>query len=322
MRLSFWSEFSTWQERQQNLKLFSEKQWGLFVKVSRNDFNDNTCWDFFSEASALNISIRVWPLLRVEEGYWLNARSADLFIQLVRDIVSEFQKRNIPLEWISFDLETPPSRLEEWGSCAVKRQWWTLWSAMTPLCDLIELDLCKEKLRSLLLELKKQGIKSHGVALPFLLLDSRQRPWERLLGVPFHDVAWDEVSVMAYRPEFERVLGPLGPDFTQVWAKLLVEYPAQSRSIDLGEVGEIHFPHHLLGISDPQAFQKDLQAALSMGVTQVNIYSWENLHVQGELSKWTASPLKRTPFQVGVKVQISFLLLRIWTWLRSRIFPF
>jgi hypothetical protein len=227
----------------------------------------------------------------------VNSTNVTQASDLVHRFLDYMDEEGLPVNWISFDLESPPevqselvhqlSHLELWGALKLLRE-----NARSG-----RLPPALAQLSALVSELHARGVRAHAVTMPMVLEDARAGDTriQAALEIPFSGVDWDEISVMLYRPEFQRFAHGLGPRIVYDYARTLGRLFPGKASVDLGEVGTAGYPAPSPGYVDPENLHQDVAAALAAGIDRIHVYSLEGMLQQGGTARWLVPARPRCP---------------------------
>ena len=282
-RASLWSEFLTYDAVRNVLPEIAERGVGLFLAVPPDRVAGVGV--LVKEAAQLGVETRLWVLLEKEDGYWPSKWNHVAFkeqLNRVRDALDG------PPDWIIFDLEPAAhllGRLSSALSCGRLR---AAHSILKEAALSASLQHSEEAYGRQIADLLKEGTKAMAVTLPLILDGGRKL--ENALGIPVSGVAWDEVSFMVYRPEFERLAGRLGADIVFRYARAARARFGNRAALALGEVGTIGYPGPTPGYTDPANLVADIAAARAGGVANLHIFSLDGILEQGGLARWLHLP--------------------------------
>ncbi len=147
----------------------------------------------------------------------------------------------------------------------------------------------------LIADLHARGTRVQAVTLPMALDGPAAHRLLAALGIPLFDLPWDEVTFMAYRPEFVRLAGPMGADLVARYARAAVRRFGPVATLAIGEVGSPGFPVPVPGYTDPADLQADLAACRAAGLTGASIFSLDGVLEQGGLAPWFDRPAAPPP---------------------------
>ncbi|MBM3269917.1 MAG: hypothetical protein FJZ01_19970 [Candidatus Sericytochromatia bacterium] len=285
VHMAVWCEFLPYPDVIPLLPELARRGLGLHLAVQAGRAGEPALFDLLARARDLGVEVRAWVLLAPEEGYWPNAWNAGHWAELALAFADRAALRGTPPAWVIADLEPPPERISALAGALAARRWREAWRLAA---DLPAAGGAGDgaALRGAIANLQARGIRVQAVTLP-LALDG---PFaDRLLaglGVDFLALPWDEVSFMAYRPEFARLAGPLGADLVGSYAADAVARFGPRASLAIGEVGSPGFPAPVAGYTDPAELQADLAACRAARLPAISIFSLDGLLQQGGLARW------------------------------------
>jgi hypothetical protein len=130
------------------------------------------------------------------------------------------------------------------------------------------------------------------VTTPFLLDSKYTLRLQKVFGIPINQNSFDYISFMAYRSEFERIIGEMNSRLVYDYSLKAKEMYGEKAGVDLGVVGNIEFPHKLTGYSDPSRLWEDISAAKAAGITKIQVYCLEGIHSD----EWLKDVEPKVPF--------------------------
>lgn len=280
INMGVWSEWTPPADLVQDLPVLKERSLRLHAAVHLGPEHSNGLYGLellLREAKTMNVEVWLWPLLPKEGGYWLNQWNAETYTNQVRALVEGLHQEGLEFAGVSMDLEPPPEALEELLQNASRLQFKKLIETGKKLQDEEKFELAKSEIRRLAEWLHIRGVKTHLVTTSLLLTSDPDDSLERSLGIPVVAEAFDHLSFMSYRSEFERILGRMN-------ARSVYEHGLRARmrygekaGIDLGVVGDIDFPHPVRGYRNPKRLLQDLEALQAAGIERAQIYCWEGM---------------------------------------------
>lgn len=225
------------------------------------------------ECRKQGVELWAWPLLSEREGYWPNASNAALFSARVGELLDGWARAGRLPAGVSFDFEPSLDRLRELLGLVQTRKWRSLWLALRARSG-EGMPQALEVFDALIQKVRTLGIGVHAVTTPFVLDDFELGRWSvrRALGLPLREQSYDWVSFMAYRSEYERLIGHLGWSLCRDTARRAVRLLGSRAALDVGVVGDIVFPHVLHGMGRMEEVRAELRAAREGGVRRIQIY--------------------------------------------------
>lgn len=282
LSLGVWCEHWTPKEVSRHLFWLKERDLRLHLAVKA----DALASDFtpiWKEATAMGLETWAWPLLAEDQGYWPNALNAEAFSFRVRRLFEEWSSQGALPTGVSLDFEPPLQRLREdlgrlqgWGAVIKLPQFFS--ELMRKKQDTSVRDGALAY-RALVDHLRALRLGVHAVTTPLVLADFERGTWSvrQALGLPLESDLYDWVSFMAYRSEYEKILGHVGSALARDTALRAKQCLGERSSVDIGVVGDISFPHRIEGMRDAGDLEEELTASAQAGVRRIQIYRLEGL---------------------------------------------
>ena len=280
MDLGVWSEWTEPAQLVKDLPTLTERSLRLHLAVHLDPaqvLDLEGIEQLLREAESQKVEIWLWPLLPKDRGYWLNQWNASTYALQVRSLVGSLQNRGLSFAGVSMDLEPPPEVLEELLQTASRLQFDKLVEIGRTLQNGFLFENAKSEIRSLSEWLHGSGLKTHLVTTSLLLTEERSDALERSLGIPVVPEAFDFLSFMSYRSEFERMIGRMNSRVVYDHGLRAKARYGEKAGIDLGVVGDIEFPHPVRGYQNPKRLHQDLGALRAAGIGRAQIYCWEGM---------------------------------------------
>ena len=176
------------------------------------------------------------------------------------------------------DLEPPPEKMENFLNLISKFKIKKVIEQAKANVDLVKFEKAQNTIKSLSLFLHEREIQTHAVSTPFVLEDSEHKKTvQQIFGIPLDQSNFDYVSFMAYRSEYERIVGKMNSRMIYEYSKRALKKYGNQASIDLGVVGNIEFPHPIQGYQDPKLLFQDIAAAKAAGINRIQVYSLDGM---------------------------------------------
>lgn len=285
------------------LDAFAEKDARLYIAVDKVQImeRDPNIADLIRAAGDRGVEIRTWILVPRDEGYYPNEENFDSFFEAVREMIAWAEDENLPLQWITVDMESSIQILTQLSEYLSELR---LLPALELLLAQIDRPAFEQSLAnyaSLVAYCHDHGFLAHVVTFPTVLddLEDEDLTFQDALNIPVHPLPygeWDDVDFMVYRTEISGIPGlPFGPELIYSYASDAVAVFGDRASVSLGIVGpDGGYDNYNV----PEEILPDLRAALTAGVGRVNVFSftgalgmpgpeaWLDLEVQ-----FTATPL-------------------------------
>jgi hypothetical protein len=278
-----WSEWTSYNDLSKKISILKASNTRLHLAIKKDELHEENFQKLIvllKKAESEGVNYWLWPLLSKEEGYWPNQWNIKTYSNYVLDLLNKLKKHKLKPSGISIDLEPPPEKLEKYLLLIQKFKLFELHSFANSSINESLFEKAKKELRILHLKLKQQKITTHIVTTPFLLDEKNSIRLQKVFGIPLDNLAFDYISFMAYRSEFERLVGEMN-------SRLVYDYSLQARKvygnragIDLGVVGNIEFPHKLEGYSDPNRLWEDISAAKAAGISSIQVYCLDGIQTE------------------------------------------
>lgn len=318
MRVAVWCEFMPYAEAAAWLPALAKRRLGLHLAIQPERAEDPALFELLRDADAMGVEVRAWVLLGKDEGYWPNAWNAGRAAEAVRGFAAAARAARAPVPWVVLDLEPPPERMQALGERLGRGDWRGAWRLLQD--PEVPAGSCTQAAHriyaDLIADLQARGTRVQAVTLPMALDGPAADRLVAALGIPLAGLAWDEVSFMAYRPEFVRLAGPMGADLVARYARAAVRRHGERASLAIGEVGTPGFPVPVPGYTDPADLQADLAACRAAGLPAASIFSLDGLVEQGGLERWLDAPPQGPP-----RPEIRPALLRLAIGAACRLLP-
>lgn len=317
LRLAVWSEFLPYEEVERHLGDLAARGVTLYLAVTPERATSSGLFALLRAAAARGVPVRPWLLLREEDGYWANKWNAPQVRRHVLSFLDGLEAEGLSTGWIILDVE-PPATLT--GALAARLKRFDLVGAHRLLAAASRdgaLSEARAAYGGLVETLHARGVKVQAVSTPMILDDAPGHDRiESALGTPMSGVGWDEVSFMAYRPEFTRMVGRVGPDLVYRYALEARRRFGDRAGLDVGEVGSPGYPEPVPGYTDPRELEGDLAACRAAGLSRVNVFSLDGVIEQGGTARWLAVPEPAVP-----RREIKPALLRLFFRALARTLP-
>lgn len=278
-RIGVWSEFITYTELERIwLPVARKFQFDLYVAIRPNDLkNPKKLMSLFSAAAIAGVELRPWILLEVKDGYWANKWNAAKVRAAVFTFLDLLKKENLSAKWVTLDIEPPAALMKKVMEDFANLRFISAWRVLKMSSQIGELSAARTEYQKLVKDLHDQKIKVHAVTLPLVLHDRKSSAIQSALGVPTEGIDWDEISFMIYRPEFAKIMGPVGSDLVSLYAQRARAKFGDRAGVDLGEIGDVQFPEPTKGFSDPEELRNDLSASRAAGIQRLHVYSLDGM---------------------------------------------
>lgn len=321
-RLGVWSEWLPYSKVETHLSEISENRLRVHLAVRQDEIGEPTKFSelvhLLRAAQSLNVEVWLWPLLAQKDGYWLNQWNASEFKNYTLDLLAQLDVEGVSITGISFDLEPPLEKLETLLGLAKSLKLSQLLKTAQSYDEPELFCAARTQIQTLAQTLHQRGLLVHAVTTPFLLHDFREkmalprcadRTMQRIFGVPLDVDNFDAISFMAYRSEFEKIVGRINSRLVYDYGRRAKAAFGDKAGLDLGVVGNLTFPHPLVGYQEPSRLKEDLAATKAAGINAVQVYSLDGM-VSSEntghatITDWVAEV---APHKPGPSIKFAFL---------------
>lgn len=227
-------------------------------------------------ARAIELSIGLWPMLGDGDGRWLHPDNRERY----RDFVDRVLAAAGPIDTLVLDLEPPIAEVRAIvdGRLGAARSW-----LGRPHDVGVHAALARD--------LAARGIESFAAVVPPTLYPGRAgRGWQRALGTPVDDVAWDAISPMLYTSLFEGygfgvVRRDDARDLLRRWAALVVSRFGARASVSLGAVGVGALGDERT-YRDPGELAEDVAIARAAGAEDLALFDLAGVLARPPVDAW------------------------------------
>lgn len=314
IRHCVWSEFIPYSELESRMEEFKSNRIDLFVAFNAKHSDFDGFATLAKKAVAAGVSIRPWLLLEVKDGYWFNKWNVEKNAAFARRFLREMKTRGVAIEWLIFDIEPPQELVHSLQDAFEKKNFRDVFAVLRESAQSASLNEAKRQTKELLDDLHAEGVKVHAVTTNFVLNDGESERIQNALGIPVTGLPFDEISLMLYRPEFEKILGKgLSSKIIELYAKRAKRMFGPDVGIDLGEAGFVPFPIPFQGFRHPSELQSDIAAVHRAGLNRIHVYSLDGMTELG-LSKWLTRMKTKAPPAIDLRAT---LLVRSLSILRN-----
>lgn len=244
--------------------------------------------DALNQAAAGGVSVKLWPMLAVNDGVWPDEDNVDLFAQEVTGLLDWLDTQNITHGWLIFDLEPPYALTMSMTTAAqaggVFSAISTLVSSMSPTAFRYALT----KFSDLVSAVHARGWKVECVTYPLVLDDlyDGNSGMQMLFHIPVIGIPWDRVSFMVYQSSFRALLGAsFGPPLVSSYAADARRLYGDDAAVALGVIGTDPISG-AQGYTDTAGLFDDIGAALGRNIRHIEIYSLNEILEQPDPSSW------------------------------------
>ena len=296
-RLHAWVEFTDAGLVRAQMEAAASLTLDVRVAVIAGEHDDAFVTAACTAASDNDVAIVLWPLLRVEDGYWPNQSNAEEFVAWVTALADDAPTTCPRLDGFVVDMEMPIDRSE-----ALTGEGLSLTERLSTLvngADPVAFEAAREVYRDLVADLHGRGLRVMVSTLPMLIDDELDgdEGIAHALWTPVQDIAWDRASFQVYRTLFAEYATSLlgteqafGPGLVTSYGEHIAAFWGGAASIDLGTTGAGVVEHG--GMEEPEELQQDIAAALAAGIplAAINVYSLEGLLLHEEPASWVGTP--------------------------------
>ena len=272
-----YEEFIPYRVMEQNLyRMAGRSDVGLCPAVRAEESQTGELESMLKAAAREGVPVNAWLLLSEEDGYWFNEENLPEAREQVFSFVDWIEDRDIPLEWIMFDMELSIDRVRAMeGGGLVDTAIPLLKENVDPAAYLQSM----QDYAQFVGELQERGYKVTAAAYPFVIDDLQDGDFEiqDAWNTPVFGVGFDEIYFMVYRTTFARFLG------VTPGADLVYQYAVEARRefgtagiMALGIVGDVGMVSED-GYTQPADLSEDVAAAYAGGSERVYIYSLDGM---------------------------------------------
>lgn len=276
-----WSEWTSYKDLPRKFDYIKKSGARLHLAIKKDELTEDLFKDLLNllkNAESNKIDYFLWPLLSKSDGYWPNQWNMSIYFRYVVELVTRLEKHQLKPKGISIDLEPPPEKLEKYLELLQDFNLIGLKEFARSGVDEKLFTSANEQLKSLHIFLKNKHITTHVVTTPFILEQKHTVHLQKVFGIPINQDSFDYISFMAYRSEFERIIGEMNSRLVYEYSSKAKEIYGERAGIDLGVVGNIEFPHKLTGYAHPSRLWEDIAAAKAAGLKDIQIYCLEGIN--------------------------------------------
>ncbi|MGK5088906.1 hypothetical protein WDW86_15210 [Bdellovibrionota bacterium FG-2] len=320
--LGVWSEWIPYPQVEKHLEELSKNRLRIHLAVRQDEVRDPANFSelvhLLHAAQTKKVDVWIWPLLAQKEGYWLNQWNAPQFKAFTLDLLDNLEAQGVSVKGVSFDLEPPLEKLEALLSLAKKLKLAELTKTAQSYDEPDLFCAARSEIRDLAQTLHQRKLLVHAVTTPFILHDFKNkvthprcadRTMQRVLGIPLDAENFDLISFMAYRSEFKTIIGGINSRLVYTYGQRARAAFGGQAGLDLGIVGNLTFPHPLIGYQEPSRLKEDLAAARAAGIGNLQIYSLDGMVLSEDpnlrpIADWVGEV---QPHKPGVSIKFSLL---------------
>jgi len=300
-RMSAWVEFLPADQIAGDFALAARARVNLNVSLVQGTHDRAYLERVCAAAKAGGLTLRLWPGLPREQGYWPNQANVDAFLAWLEVLYGWAGEVCPRLDGVVVDMEFPIDRVEMLralraaGKSNVEVAMWLLGNRD---------DAAFERARGLYAAAARRarglGYRFYVTTLPMIADDWRDddETVARSLWTPIEGVEWDAVSFQVYRPLFDQQFPhasgmPYTSGLVTSYARSIVQRWGARGGVDLGTTGSgIGIA---MGFASAADLQADIAAARAEGIApgRIAIYSLEGLRDKPDAEAWLALPEAR-----------------------------
>ncbi len=276
----------------------AEQGLGLNVNLQKGRHDRAYLQKVCDHAAEHAVSLRLWPNLSEESGYWVGQANADELVGWTRDLTAMARTACPRLDGLVFDLEMPMYRVSELsamrasGASVLQIATWFLEHIDEPAFEHARGVLAEEVRR-----LRAEGLSVTATTLPMNAddYDDGDETIAKALWTPIEGIDWEQVSFQVYRnlydQQFPNAAGtPYTSGLVGSYARSAVAKWGPRAAVDLGTTGAgIGIP---MGLPSAADLQSDIAAALAEGIApgHVAVYSLEGVLGKADAPAWLHVP--------------------------------
>jgi hypothetical protein len=274
----------------------------LHLHMRPADVGSEALAELLKAADEQGVEVKAWLLLEEEGGLVYCSRYAlSEYAAHARRVAGWLRAAGLPVRWLVFDCEPPPSYGRVVFAHMQQREYIKLWRFAREQADPAAFARAAAELRKLVSELQRDGFKVLGATVRPVIegLIHRSLLAQDVLGVPFSMIPWDRVSFLVYRYDLSQ------PDYlawVHRYACACRQHFGERGALDLGMIGgesilEGHLDRwgeseetmlrFLRHIAQPKDVRAGVAQAARCGLAHVHLYSLDGaLASQIALPEW------------------------------------
>ncbi len=301
-RMSAWLEYATADDVDTYIAFADDHALNVNVALIR-DTHDRAFLETACDAAwARNMTLRLWPLLPEDEGYWPNQGNAEAFSDWTHTLLdwAEQWEPCRHIDGVAIDMEMDWARTQELVALGESE------AGLDDIAAFFTDDVDEERFEDARAEYQdlcgyigSLGLRCMLTTLPVLVDDALDgdETLALALGTPVEGIAWHHRSFQVYRSLFQRFSFALSdPDQTYTsglitsYATDIVALYGDEGALDLGTTADGVVSADSL--ADAAALQADIAAGLAAGIDagRVTIYSLEGAADREDGADWVALP--------------------------------
>ena len=297
-RMSAWLEFAATGDLDYHMNFAGENKLNVNIAIQEGHHDRSFLQDACDAADSYDVSLRLWPILQEEDGYWPNQGNSAEFRLWVDQLLEWSKKDCRRLEGIAVDMEMPYDRMQTWIGLQNAEEP-DIVAMATFFVDGIDeeaFERARTDFSELADELHELDLSCYLTGLPMLVDDALDGDEDIALALwtPIEEVDWDAMSFQVYRSMFQSFYGDddtvFTPGLITSYADDIVTLYGERGALDLGTTVEGVISAD--GFEDPDDLQADISAALaaSVSVDRITLYSLEGVDERGDAAFWVQIP--------------------------------
>lgn len=264
-------------------------------------------------AQSRGVSVRLWPLLPSDNGYWVNETNIDAFSAEVTAWMDWIDQQDLAVDTFVYDVE-PTITYSEQIRAAFAEGLPAAKALLATHLDPAAFALAKDEMIASVEAVQARGFRVACVTYPQVLDDfsDADDDLQDALDVPIRDVPFDEVGFMVYQTAFGEQFGGawLGPGLITDFATTARAEFGDRAVIALGQIGtpgavETRGPTY----PDPDSLAADVRAVRAAGIPRVEVYSLDGIAETTDQVEWLTA-LAATPNSEPLRSPTSVQFLR------------
>ena len=289
----------------------------LYQLTEEADFGNPKLASLIAACARQGVGFRAWIVVSREQGYWPNEANLAAFGATVDAFLAWVRKDQLPVAWVTFDLEPGWDYTQELLGLASAGKTLELVERLKAHHDPAAFASSRAALEAIVGRVHAAGMKAHAVTWPLVADDAADgdADIEDALDIPVRGLPWDEVSLMVYRSAMQAFTkDPLGPDLLYAYAADVKAQFGDQGGVDFGVIGTDPVAGST-GYTDPATLGADVAAARAAGVARLHLYSLEAARKEPSPDAWlnfAATPpagqaLEPTPATTSMRAMFTLL---------------
>lgn len=267
------------------LPAFAERGLILYLNVQPTHIGDEDFAEVLKQAKALNVRVKLWPLLKPDDGAWCNEDNIHPFWANVFAVLDYLETIEHNVEIVVINSELGPPKID------LIRQYYAE-GKLAELIELVKGNIDKEMFSQSTLsiqqgvaELKLRGYKAQVTTYPYLLddLEDGDPDIQDAANVVLEGVDWDRAAFTpytgAYSVDFDKNFGPY---FVYSYAMMARKHFGRKADIAIGMVS----PGNPSSYDSPAELAADVAAAKAAGVRRIDVFDLKGMLVDDRFGEW------------------------------------